>query len=130
MIEVRPVDPADTTLANAAVVELDFGESLQINNVANGFSLGDLENYLLEVTVTAGRAVVYASVLDGNFTNPGTSDPTTIQPVSVGSQTVTLLELGSVEGYDDFSGSASISNLSDTAAQVEVDFHRRGIPEE
>ncbi len=128
VIEVRPVDPADTPLAVAVTTALDFGESFQLNNVAGSFSLGPAEDYLLEATVTAGSAVVYASVLDGNSTNSGTSDPTTIQPVTAGAEKLTLLELGPVEGYDSFSGSASISNLSDTAAQVEVEFYPRGVP--
>ncbi len=128
VIEVRPVDPADTPLANAVMTPLDFGESFQINDIAGSNGLGDIEDYLLEATVTAGSAVVYASVLDGNSTNPGTSDPTTIQPVTAGAETVTLLELGPVDGYDEFSGSASITNLSNTAAQLEVDFHQRGTP--
>ena len=128
VIEVRPVDPADTPLGNAVLTSLDFGESFQINDIASSFALGEIEDYLLEATVTAGSAVVYASVLDGNSTNPGTSDPTTIRPVTTGAQMVTLLELGPVDGYDEFSGSASISNLSDTAAQLEMDFYERGIP--
>jgi len=127
VIEVRPVDPADTALATAVTRTIDFGESFQINDAASSFSLGESEDYLLEATVTTGSAVFYASVLDGNATSVGTSDPTTIHPVTAGAETVTLLELGPVEGYDDFSGSASVSNLSDTAAQVAVDFHQRGV---
>lgn len=126
VIEVRPVDPADTALADAVTTTLDLGQSFQINDIATSFSLGEAENYLLEATITTGSAVVYASVLDGNSTSAGTSDPTTIQPVTDGAESLTLLELGPVQGYDDFSGSAGISNLSDTTAQLAVDFYRRG----
>ncbi|MCP4895612.1 MAG: DUF1566 domain-containing protein [bacterium] len=128
LLEVRAVDPVDTALAAVTTIALDFGESMQINDVANSFYIGDAENYLLEARVTAGSAVVYVSVLDGNSTASGTSDPTNIQPVTAGAETVTLLQLGPIQGYDQFAGSASVSNLSDTVAQVSVSFHQRGIP--
>ncbi len=128
VLAVRPVDPADTALASGQTLTIDRGGNLQLNDVAAAFALGDAADYLLEVRVEAGSALVYASVLDGTATAPGTSDATTILPVEDGARTVTLLELGPIQGYDEFSGSASISNLSATAAQVSAELHRRGVP--
>ncbi len=130
VLTVRPVDPLGTPLAAARTLALGAGVSTQLNdlNGTAGFALGTQANYLLEVAVASGRAVVYASVLDGTSTVPGSSDPTTILPVTAGASTVTLLELGPIQGLDEFSGSAQIANLSATAAAVTADFHARGVP--
>ncbi len=127
VLSVQPEDPIGSALAGATTLALDLGESVQINDLAGSgsFSLGDAENYLLGVDVLAGRAVVYASVLDGYGEIQGTSDPTTILPVATGVQQLTLLELGPIQGYDEFSGSASISNLSHVETEVRADFYRR-----
>ena len=131
MLAVRPVDPVGMPLAAAKTVALDAGGNAQINDLNNGaagFSLGNAADYLLEVTVTSGRALVYGSLLDGTATAAGTSDPTTILPVTTGAGTITLLELGSIQGTGEFAGSAQISNLSPSTAEITAEFHARGVP--
>ncbi len=129
-LEVRPVGPIGTPRAPARTMVLDRGVSSQLNDVfgAGIFDLGFATDVLLEVSVTAGSAVVYASVLDGRSDRPGTNDPTTIQPVRHGSDRVTLLEIGSVQGVNEFAGSAVISNLSPQPVTVRADLYLRGQP--
>jgi len=127
-VTVTPVDPVGTALAAGRVLELDLGGNVQLNNLHAAFGLGPVDDILVELAVTGGRAVGYASVLDGNLSYPGTSDPATILPVSSGAPLVTLLELGSVVGLDEFAGSASISNLSTRAALIAAEYHARGNP--
>jgi len=129
-ISVQPVDPIGNPMSDAQVLSLDAGVSHQLNDVNRPqvFDLGDAGNYLLEVLVSSGSAVVFGSVLDGNASQPGTNDPTTIQPVIGGSSRVTLIELGPVTGYNEFSGSASISNLSDEDVEIQADFYLRDRP--
>jgi hypothetical protein len=83
---------------------------------------------MIEVSVESGLAVAYATVLDGNGSYSGTSDPTTIQPLDLGSEKIALLEIGSIQGMDEFSGSATVVNLSDHEADVRARFYERGIP--
>ena len=73
-------------------------------------------------------ALAYASMLDGNIVYTGTSDPTTILPVTGGAPEVTLLELGPIQGINEFSGSASVTNFSPGQAVVRADFFARGAP--
>jgi len=124
-LEVVPVDPVGAPLAEPRALALDFAQSAQLNDLNVLFGLGDRESYLLDVRVEAGRSVVYVSVLDGNGDHAGTNDPTTVLPVSDGAPRVTLLELGPVQGIDEFSGSASVSNLSSVPAAVELRFFAR-----
>ena len=73
---------------------------------------GAMADVVVEVEVVTGSGLAYASVLDGSGSYSGTSDPTTILPVTGGSAKVTLLEIGSIQGLNEFSGSASITNYS------------------
>jgi len=129
-LSVQPVDPIGEPMADAKVLSLDAGVTHQLNDVNRPqvFDLDDAGNYLLDVLVTSGSAVVYGSVLDGNASQSGTNDPTTIQPVIAGSSRITLIELGPVVGYNDFSGSASVSNLSDDDLEIQADFYLRDRP--
>jgi len=126
-LTLTPVDPIGEPLATGLQIALDRGESSQVNNLDHAFSLGGRANYLVEVEVTSGAGFVYASVLDGND-GSGTSDPTTVLPVANGSSEVTLLEVGSIKGINEFSGSASITNHSSIPARVEARFYERGVP--
>jgi len=129
-LEVRPVGPIGTARGAVRTMELDRGVSSQLNDVfsAGAFDLGVATDVLLEVTVTSGSAVVYASVLDGRSGTHGTNDPTTILPVRRGADRVTLLEIGSAQGVNEYSGSAVISNLSPEPVTVQADLYLRGQP--
>ncbi len=127
-IKVTPVDPIGTSLADPRQFNLNFARSRQVNNIHGAFGLGNRPDVLLEVEVLDGSALVYGSVVDGKGTYAGTSDPTTIQPVSNGAFNVILLELGPVSGYNEFSGSASITNHSPNPAEVTVEFCDRSAP--
>ena len=127
-VRVTPMAPLGTALAVGMSLELDLGGSAQINDVHEAFGLGSTPNVLVEIRVDRGKALAYGSVLDGNDSYLGTSDPTTVLPVSDGSDRVTLLEIGSIRGGNEFSGSASITNHSDVTAEVTADFYRRGLP--
>jgi PKD repeat protein len=120
-VRVAPVDPPGTPLADPRTIRLSERSSTQINDLnqgRNGFDLGERSDYLVRVEVMAGRAIAYVSVLDGTSGTPGTSDPTTLQPVVTGAARVTLLELGPIQGFNDFSGSASLTNLNTTTPEV------------
>jgi hypothetical protein len=124
---VTPVDPLGHGLATPKTYDLDKGGNTQINNIHDAFGLGTMADVVMEVEVVTGSGLTYVSVLDGNLAYPGTSDPTTILPVLGGSEEVCLLEIGSIQGRNEFSGSASITNYSDFAATVQADFLQRGI---
>lgn len=123
---VEPVDPLGNALATSEFISLNEGESAQINNIHETFGLGPVADVVMEVKVY-GYGHTYVSVLDGNTAYDGTSDPTTILPVLDGSDEVILLEIGSIQGLNEFSGSASITNYSDFEATVRADFFQRGI---
>jgi len=125
-VTLTPVDPVGTALAAARSFDLDAGDNAQVNRVHREFGLGTRSDVLLRLEVESGCALAYASVLDGNGNYPGTSDPTTILPVASGATTVVLLEIGPVQGIDEFSGSGSVVNLSPTPTRVRADFYRRG----
>jgi len=124
---VTPMDPVGVGLAVPRTFDLDAGDSSQINNLHSTFDLGTAADVVVEVEVVSGSGFAYASVLDGNGDYTGTSDPTTILPVSEGSDKVTLLEIGSIQGLNEFSGSASITNYSNRSATVRADFYQRDI---
>jgi len=128
VVRVAPEDPVGTGLSGSRVFSLDAGESAQLNDLDRRFSLGGVSDYVVRATVEAGEAIVYTSVLDGTATVPGTSDPTTILPVVGGADRVTLLELGPIVGFDEFSGSASITNLGGSDVQITATFFARGTP--
>jgi hypothetical protein len=123
-ISVRPVDPIGTELDDGESYYLDIGGNNQVNDIHNQFGLGDADNFLVEVSVTSGMVLPFVSVLDGTAGNPGTNDPTTILPQQPTSK-VTLLELGSIQGIDEFTGSASITNFSELDATVEAKIYLR-----
>ena len=125
-VTVRPVDPMDEPLAEAQTITLDAGGSRQLNRVHQVFGLGTRSGFLLQIEVESGSALAYTSVLDGNGDYVGTSDPTTILPVVAGATSVALLEVGPVQGIDEFSGSATIVNLSSAPAEVRAEFYTRG----
>jgi hypothetical protein len=125
---VKPVDPLGVGLAAAKTYSLDIGGTTQINNIHSSFGLGAMADVVVEVEVLAGSGLAYASVLDGSGSYDGTSDPTTILPLLGGSEKVTLLEIGSIQGVNEFSGSASITNYSGEAAEVRAQFFQRGEP--
>ncbi|HSL18822.1 MAG TPA: PQQ-dependent sugar dehydrogenase [Methylomirabilota bacterium] len=125
LVSVRPEDPIGTALATAEERVLDAGGSVQINDVAETFGLGAVDGYLLRVEAVGGPAAVYASVLDGVGPGyEGTNDPTTILPLE-GSDRVVLLAVGSVDGINEFAGSAILVNLSDFDAEVRADLFLR-----
>ena len=125
VVEFVPVDPLGTELADGEQLQLDAGGSSQLNNVAQRFELGDRSGFLIEARMLAGRALVYGSVLDGKGAIAGTSDPTTVLPVAIGSDRVTLLEIGAIQGTNEYLGSATVSNLGNTAADITADFYAR-----
>jgi hypothetical protein len=127
-VTVTPQDRIGTPLAPAQTFSLDRGGNRQLNNIFRVFNLPPQDNIVVAVRVTAGLALAYSSVLDGNLVYPGTSDPTTILPVTAGAPQVTLLELGPITGLNEFSGSASVTNFSSGQAAVRADFFARGAP--
>jgi hypothetical protein len=127
-VTVTPMSPLGTALAIGRSFEIDLGGNAQINDIHDAFGMGSMPNVMIEVRVERGKALAYASVLDGNGSYLGTSDPTTILPISEGSDHVTLLEIGSIRGGNEFSGSASITNHSGFAAELTADFYQRGVP--
>ena len=122
-----PVAPIGNALADGRATALDRGGSTQLNDVASLFGLGDRSDFMLEMAVSSGAALGFVSVLDGKGAYTGTSDPTTVLPVTPATR-VTLLEVGAVTGLNQFSGSALIANHSNRTAEVRADFHARGNP--
>jgi hypothetical protein len=122
-----PVGPIGTALAPGREVALDRGGSTQLNDVAGLFGLGNRSEFMMEMAVASGAAVGYVSVLDGKGAYTGTSDPTTVLPVTPASR-ITLLEVGAVTSLNQFSGSALIANHSNRVAEVRADFFVRSVP--
>ncbi len=104
------------------------GDNHQLNDVFAAFGVEPTANALVEVAVDSGSLLAYASVLDGTADSPGTSDPTTILPFTGGNDEVVLLEMGSIQGHDEFDGSASITNISAEETVVTASFFQRGWP--
>jgi hypothetical protein len=127
-ISAAPVARIGERLVSAVNFNLDRGENVQINDIHKSFTIGSVADVMIEVAIASGKAIAYATVVDGNGSYTGTSDPTTIQPIVSGAERVSLLEIGSVQGIDEFSGSATIVNLSDRAAEVRAEFFERGVP--
>ena len=127
-VTVTPMDRIGSPLASGQTFDLDNGANRQLNNIFSAFGIAPRDNILVAVQVTAGKALAYASILDGNIGYTGTSDPTTILPVTAGAPEVTLLELGPIQGLNEFSGSASVTNFSQGSATVKADFFLRGTP--
>ena len=125
---VTPQDPIGTDLAAGRTFNLDNGGNRQLNNIFNVFGLAPRDNIVVAVEVRSGVALAYASILDGNIVYDGTSDPTTILPAIFGAPEVTLLEVGPIQGFNEFSGSASVTNHSSGDAVVLAEFFARGQP--
>jgi hypothetical protein len=128
VVTMTPMTRMGEGIADAVTFDLDAGENTQINDIHRFFGIGSVVDLMIEVAVESGRAVAYATVIDGKGANSGTSDPTSLLPIVHGSEMVTLLEIGSIRGIDEFSGSATIVNMSDHEAQVRAEFCERGIP--
>ena len=126
-VSVTPVAPIGSPRATSYSVTLNQGQNFQINDVNGFFGLGGLADYMIELAVESGDAIGVGSVLDGTSANPGTSDPTTVL-AAVPSNRITLLEVGAIQGINEFSGSAMIANHSSTTAQVTAEFYARGTP--
>jgi hypothetical protein len=130
MVTVTPVNPLGVELTNGATYNLDRGMNNQINHFSALFQLPFDVPYLIKVEVTAGKILAYVSVIDGTYgrAGGGTGDPTTVLPPrSIGHQ-VTLLELGSFQGIDEFRGSAVLTNYSDHEVEVMASFYVRDEP--
>ncbi len=127
-VRLTPLGDGAVQLAPPRLIEHDDGGSSQVNDIAGAWGLGDTPNVMVQVEVLAGAAFPYASVLDGRGHVPGTSDPTTVLPVTAGARQVVLLEMGRITGLDEFSGSAMVYNHNAAAASVDVAFHQRGVP--
>jgi hypothetical protein len=127
-VQITPLAAIGSALAPARSFELQAGGNLQVNDIHSAFGLGQAPDALIEVVVESGWALAFASVVDGNVAYKGTSDPTTVLPVSGGSDRVILLEIGSINGLNEFAGSASLTNHSDFEAIVRAEFHQRGVP--
>lgn len=127
VVRLTPLSAAGSALAASHDVSLPvLGANTQINEVAAFFGLPDTPDLVIEVEVISGAAFSYASVVDGHGPYVGTSDPTTQLPVRTGSNSVTLLELGSVHGGNEFSGSAMLHNHDGRSASVRASFTPRG----
>lgn len=127
-VKVTPQVKIGTPLAPGQTFDLDRGDNRQLNNIFNVFQLTPRDNIVIAVEVISGSLLAYGSILDGNLVYTGTSDPTTILPVTGGAPQVTLLELGPIRGLNEFSGSASVTNHSAGQASVRADFFARGTP--
>jgi hypothetical protein len=127
-VTVTPSLKMGDPLAEPAVFSLDVGENAQIDDIHRHFGIGAVADVIIEVGVTSGGAVAYATVLDGAGTYFGTSDPTTLHPATRGAERVTILEIGSIRGVNTFSGSAMLANHSDFEAEVTARFFERGRP--
>ena len=127
-VTVAPALRMGDPIAQPVVLSLDAGENSQIDDIHRHFGIGTVTDVIVEVSVTSGRAVAYATVLDGTGSYSGTSDPTTLHPVIRGAERVTILEIGSIRGIDEFAGSAMLANHSDFEAEVTAHFCERGRP--
>jgi hypothetical protein len=124
-VRVRLVDAVGAPLADAAIFELDQGESIQLNDLFSVFSVAPQNNAQVEMTVFQGSAAAYGSVLDGVGEYTGTSDPTTMLPIAGISSRITFTELGTVAGFNDYRASASLKNHSAYEAPLEIRFIAR-----
>jgi hypothetical protein len=130
MVRTTPVSPLGVELSNGTIRTLDRGRNNQLNNFSALYQLPFGVPYLIKIEVITGKILAYVSVIDGTYgrAGSGTGDPTTVLPPrSIGHQ-VTLLELGSFQGIDEFRGSAVITNYSDHEVEVVADFYARDEP--
>lgn len=111
------------------VLTLGAGGSAQLNDVFQQFGVPPQDGATVRFTVHSGLAQGYVSVLDGGTPGySGTSDPATMPWSWDGDGTVTMFELGSITGLNEFKGSATIRNHSAGPATVRLDFYERGKP--
>jgi hypothetical protein len=130
VVRTTPVSPLGVELTNGTIRTLDRGRNAQINNFGSAYHVPSGVPYLIKVEVIAGKILAYVSVIDGTYGSAGggTGDPTTVLPPrSIGHQ-VTLLELGSFQGIDEFRGSAVITNYSDHEVAVMAELFVRDAP--
>ncbi len=126
---LRLVGPAGRPLNDAVFLfEGDTGNSTQLNDLWSSFWAEPTDDALLEISVQQGSLIAYGSILDGATENPGTSDPTTLRPFAEGREIVTLLEMGTIVGHEEYSGSAVVTNTTDREVIVTAQFHQRGWP--
>ena len=125
-VRLTPAETLQVPIGDPKKFEFDLGENRQINDVHRFFGLENTPNRVIEIEVLRGRAAAYASILDGKGGYTGTSDPTINSPVAARPTKITLLEIGSVQGIDEFSGSASITNLGLGEWTVEASVYERG----
>ena len=125
---VQPVAPIGSALAAAEQFSLDRGENVQLNDIYARWNLATSQlPALVKLSVVEGSGAGYVSVLDGNGSYVGTNDPATIWAYTLGAPRVTLLEVGPVQGLNEFSGSALLTNFGLSGpAVVDVDFYERG----
>lgn len=125
---LTPLDDGGVELHPPVVVELDDGGSTQVNDIDAAWNLGGVPNVMVRAEVESGSAFPYGSILDGRGAVQGTSDPTTVLPVTDGARQVVLLEMGRITGLNEFSGSASLYNHAGRTITVDVAFYERGVP--
>ena len=106
----------------------DSGANTQVNDIFAFSGIEPIADALVEVEVLSGSVGAWTSVLDGTTDSPGTSDPTTILPSQTGQAVQILLEMGRIQGWSEFSGSGSLTNLGDQVVTVQADFFERGVP--
>ena len=127
VVRLTPLDAEGTALAAAHDLNLPVvGANTQINDVFAFFGLADTPDAAIEVEVISGSAFSYSSAVDGRSPSLGTSDPTTQLPARQGAERVTLLEVGRIQGINEFSGSAMVHNHSSITAFVQARFTPRG----
>ncbi len=127
VVRLTPLGADGTAVATAHSLSLPIvGANTQINDVFSFFGLADIPNAVIEVEVVSGSAFSYSSAVDGRSRGVGTSDPTTQLPARDGAPRVTLLEVGRIQGINEFSGSAMVHNRSTTTAFVQAAFTPRG----
>ncbi len=128
-ITLQLFNDANQPLGVPKVLTLGAGGSVQLNDVFTQFGVPPQDGATVRFTVHSGLAQGYVSVLDGGMPGyTGTSDPATMPWSWDGEETVSMFELGSITGLNEFKGSATIRNHSAVPATVRLDFHERGKP--
>lgn len=128
-ITLQLFSDSNQPLGAPKTLTLAAGASVQLNDVFKQFDVPPQNGATVQFSVLSGLAQGYVSVLDGGTPGyTGTSDPATMPWSWDGDERVTMFELGSVTGLNEFKGSATIRNHSAAPATVRLDFHERGKP--
>jgi|GEM_PF-5946564 len=128
-VSLQLYSDSNEPLGPPRVLNLGAGGSVQFNNVFQEFAVAPQPGATVRFSVLSGLAQGYVSVLDGGLPGyTGTSDPATMPWSWDGDEQVTMFELGSIAGLNQFEGSAAIRNHSDGPATVRLEFFERGIP--